>query len=165
MNFIKNIFTRIKNLGRVKKIILIVVIAVVLFVIYRSLTGSQSKTQYQTAQVTKGTLVVSLTEAGQVSVANKVSVVTQASGIVSNVYVKSGQTVDAGDKIADFTLDTAGQQRQAQAYSSLLSAQNNLQNANAQLNTLQSQEFVANQKFINDKGIPNPTDIDKLDPV
>jgi membrane fusion protein, macrolide-specific efflux system len=30
---------------------------------------------------------------------------------------------------------------------------------------LQSQEFVANQKFINDKGVPNPTDQDKLDPV
>jgi macrolide-specific efflux system membrane fusion protein len=110
-------------------------------------------------------LVVSLTEAGQVSVANKVSVVTQASGIVSNVYVKSGQSVKVGDKIADVTLDTAGQQRQAQAYSSLLSAQNNLQSANTQLYTLQSQEFVANQKFINDKGIPNPTDTDKLDPV
>jgi macrolide-specific efflux system membrane fusion protein len=109
--------------------------------------------------------VVSLTEAGQVSVANKVSIVTQASGIVSNVYVKSGQTVNAGDKIADVTLDTAGQQRQAQAYSSLLSAQNSLQSANTQLYTLQNQEFVANQKFINDKGITNPTDTDKLDPV
>jgi macrolide-specific efflux system membrane fusion protein len=106
-----------------------------------------------------------LTEAGQVAVANKVSIVTQASGIVSNVYVKSGQIVSAGDKIADVTLDTAGQQRQAQAYSSLLSAQNGLQSANTQLYTLQSQEFVANQKFINDKGIPNPTDTDKLDPV
>jgi len=165
MNFIKNIFTRIKNLGRVKKIILIVIIAVVLFVIYRSLTGSQSKTQYQTAQITKGTLVVSLTEAGQVSVANKVSVVTQASGIVSNVYVKSGQTVNAGDKIADMTFDTAGQQRQAQAYSSLLSAQNNLQNANTQLYSLQNSLFVANQKFVNDKGVSNPTDQQKTDPV
>ena len=33
------------------------------------------------------------------------------------------------------------------------------------LYTLQNQEFVANQKFINDKGIPNPTDTDKQDPV
>ena len=97
--------------------------------------------------------------------ANKVSIVTQASGIVSNVYVKSGQTVSAGDKIVDVTLDTAGQQRQAQAYSSLLSAQNSLQGASTQLYTLQNQEFVANQKFINDKGIPIPTDTDKLDPV
>jgi membrane fusion protein, macrolide-specific efflux system len=165
MNFIKSLLTRIKALGTIKKIILVIIIVVVVFFVYKSLTASKSATQYQTAQVTKGTLVVSLTEAGQVSVANKVSVVTQASGIVSNVYVKSGQTVNAGDKIADVTLDTAGQQRQAQAYSSLLSAQTNLQNANAQLNTLQSQEFVANQKFITDRGINNPTDQQKADPV
>jgi macrolide-specific efflux system membrane fusion protein len=165
MKFLKTLLTRIRNLGTIKKIILVLVIAVVAFFIFRSLTASKTTTQYQTAQVTKGTLVVSLTEAGQVAVANKVSIVTQASGIVSNVYVKSGQIVSAGDKIADVTLDTAGQQRQAQAYSSLLSAQNGLQSANTQLYTLQSQEFVANQKFINDKGIPNPTDTDKLDPV
>jgi RND family efflux transporter MFP subunit len=165
MNFIKGLLTRIKKMGTIKKIIAVIIIAVVVFFIYRGLTASKSTTQYQTAQVTKGTLVVSLTEAGQVSVANKVSIVTQTSGIVSNVYVKSGQTVSAGDKIADVTLDTAGQQRQAQAYASLLSAQNGLQSANAQLYTLQNQEFVANQKFINDKGIPNPTDTDKLDPV
>ena len=47
--------------------------------------------------------------------------------------LKADKQVSAGDKIADVTLDTAGQQRQAQAYSSLLSAQNNLQNANAQI--------------------------------
>ncbi|MGA2967839.1 MAG: efflux RND transporter periplasmic adaptor subunit [Candidatus Levyibacteriota bacterium] len=165
MNFIKNIFNRIKNLGIITKIILVIIVVVIIFFIYKSVTSSQQAPQYQTAQVTKGTLVVSLTEAGQVSVANKVSVVTQASGIVSNVYVKSGQKVNAGDKIADVTLDTAGQQRQAQAYSSLLSAQNGLQSANAQLNTLQNQEFVANQKFINDKGISNPTTQDMQDPV
>jgi len=165
MNFLRNILPRIKNLGTIKKIILVLVVAIIVFFIFKSLTAPKNTTQYQTAQVTRGTLVVSLTEAGQVSVANKVSIVTQASGIVNNVYVKSGQTVSAGDKIADVTLDTAGQQRQAQAYSSLLSAQNNLQSANTQLYTLQNQEFVANQKFINDKGIPNPTDTDKLDPV
>jgi macrolide-specific efflux system membrane fusion protein len=165
MNFIKSFITRVKNLGTIKKIILVIIVAVIIFFIFRSLTSSQSKIQYQTAQATKGTLVVSLTEAGQVSVANKVSIVTQASGIVSNVYVKSGQTVNAGDKIADVTLDTAGQQRQAQAYSSLLSAQNNLQSANTQLYTLQNALFVANQKFINDKGVQNPTDQQKTDPV
>src|ERR1035437_412809 len=165
MNFIKNVFSKIKNLGKIKKIILATIIIVVIIIVFRSLTSSKQAAQYQTAQVTRGTLVVSLTEAGQVSVANKVSIVTQASGIVSNVYVKSGQGVSAGDKIADITLDTAGQQRQAQAYSSLLSAQNSLHSANAQLYSLQNQEFVANQKFINDKGIPNPSDTDKLDPV
>jgi macrolide-specific efflux system membrane fusion protein len=165
MNFIKGLLTRLKSLGTIKKIILVIVLAVVVFIVFKSLTASKNTTQYQTAQVTKGTLVVSLTEAGQVSVANKVSIVTQASGIVSNVYVKSGQTVSAGDKIADVTLDTAGQQRQAQAYSSLLSAQNNLQNVNAQLYSLQNTLFVTNQKFVNDRGIANPSDQQKSDPV
>ena len=165
MNFIKNIFSKIKNLGKIKKIILAIIFIVIIVIVFRSLTSSKQTAQYQTGQVSRGTLVVSLTEAGQVSISNKVSIVTQASGIVSNVYVKSGQEVFAGDKIADITLDTAGQQRQAQAYSSLLSAQNGLQSANTQLYTLQNQEFVANQKFVNDKGIPNSSDTDKLNPV
>jgi macrolide-specific efflux system membrane fusion protein len=152
MSLLKNILNAIKKfVGIHKKLTAVFVIIIIAAVfIFSRLSSSASQPQYQTTQVTKGTLVVSLTEAGQVSVANKVSIVTQASGIVSNVYVKSGQTVNAGDKIADVTLDTAGQQRQAQAYSSLLSAQNGLQSANVQLYTLQNQEFVANQKFMND---------------
>jgi macrolide-specific efflux system membrane fusion protein len=165
MNLIKSIISKIKKLSVKKKIILAVVFAVVIFLIWTNFNSSKSQVQYQTAQVTKGTLVVSLTETGQVSVSNKVSIVTQASGIVSNVYVKTGDKVNAGDKIADVTLDTAGQQRQAQAYSSLLSAQNSLNSANAQIYSLQNTLFVANQKFVNDKGIANPTDQDKQDPV
>lgn len=156
---------RIKKLGFRKKIILVIIAAIIIFLVWGTLNSSKNKVQYQTAQTTKGTLVVSLTETGQVSVSNKVSVVTQASGIVSNVYVKNGDKVNAGDKIADVTLDTAGQQRQAQAYSSLITAQNSLNSANAQLYTLQNSLFVANQKFVNDKGIQNPSDQQKSDPV
>jgi len=163
---IKKFFSRIAKLKTRNKIILTIIIVLVLFFASRTLFSGSKAPQYQTGQATKGTLVVSLTEAGQVSVANKVSIVTQASGIVSNVYVKSGQKVSTGDKIADVTLDTAGQQRQAQAYSSLLSAQNGLKNANAQLYTLQNQEFVANQKFMNDavannKATNDPTYIEE----
>jgi len=168
MKLFLSIFRKIKSATfstRKRKIITLIVIIVLGFSGWRIFGGQKQATTYQTAQVEKGTLVVSLTEAGQVAVANKVSVVTQASGIVNKIYVKSGDMVNAGDKIADVTLDTAGQQRQAQAYSSLLSAQNNLQNANTQLYTLQNQLFVANQKFVNDKGVNNPTDDQKKDPV
>ena len=165
MNLLKNQFKKFQKLSVKLKAIIVIVVVIIGFFVWRNLNPSKSTSQYQTAQVTKGTLVVSLTETGQVAVANKVSVVTQASGIVSNVYVKTGDKVNAGDKMADVTLDTAGQQRQAQAYSSLLSAQNALNSANAQAYTLQNQEFVANQKFINDKGIPNPTQQDMQDPV
>lgn len=150
---------------RKRKIIALIVILVLGFFVWRIIKSNDQSVQYQTAKVEKGTLVVSLTEAGQVAVSNKVSVVTQASGIVSKIYVKSGDVINAGDRIADVTLDTAGQQRQAQAYSSLLSAQNSLQNANIQFYTLQNQLFVANQKFVNDRGVANPTTDQKNDPV
>jgi macrolide-specific efflux system membrane fusion protein len=165
MNLIKKFFAKIKNLGFKKKIILALILVIIGFFIWSNINSSKTKTAYQTSQATKGTLVVSLTETGQVSVSNKISIVTQASGIVNNVYVASGDNLNAGDKIAEVTLDTAGQQRQAQAYSALLSAQNSLNSANAQLYSLQNTLFVANQKFINDKGIQNPTDQNKQDPV
>jgi len=158
--FIKKIM-----LSTTKRKIISCVIVIVIFLGFRMLMGQKQAATYQAAEATKGTLVVLLTEAGQVAVSNKVSVVTQASGIVSKIYVKSGDTVNGGDKIADVTLDTAGQQRQAQAYSSLLSSQNNLRNAQNQLYTLQSQLFAANQRFINDRGVDNPTDDQKNDPV
>ncbi len=159
---------RIKKLAfstKKRKIITLLIVLAVLFFGWRTFKGNSQPVQYQTAAATKGTLVVSLTEAGQVVVANKVSVVTQASGIVNNIYVKSGDAVKQGDKIADVTLDTAGQQRQAQAYSSLLSAQNSLNSAQAKMNSLQSALFTANQKFVTDRGVSNPTTDQRNDPV
>lgn len=164
-------FAFIKNLKKIafstkkRKIITLLVVLVLGFFIWQMFKGNNPAVQYQTATATKGTLVVSLTEAGQVSVANKVSVVTQASGIINNIYVKSGDAVNQGDKIADITLDTAGQQRQAQAWSSYLSAQNSLNSAQAKMYSLQSALFVANQKFMNDRGVVNPSTDQKNDPV
>jgi len=148
-----------------RKLTTLLIILVLGFLGWQMLKGNNQQVQYQTAQATKGTLVVSLTEAGQVSVTNKVSVVTQASGIVNNIYVKSGDNVNSGDKIVDITLDTAGQQRQAQAWSNYLSAQNSLNSAKSKMNSLQSALFVANQKFINDRGVINPSTDQKNDPV
>jgi RND family efflux transporter MFP subunit len=162
-------FKKIKDLffsSKRKKIIALIVVLFLSFLGWKQFSvGNKTATSYQTEKVVKGTLVISLSESGTVAVSNKVSIVTQASGIVSKIYVNSGDQVKEGDKIADVTLDTAGQQRQAQAYSSLLSAQNSLQGANAQFYTLQNQLFAANQKFINDRGIANPTTDQKNDPV
>jgi membrane fusion protein, macrolide-specific efflux system len=165
MKKVNEIIHKIIKLPKKVLIILIIIILAVGYFGWTNFISAKSNPQYQTAQVTKGTLVVSLTESGQVSVANRVSIVTQASGIVKDVYVKSGDYVNAGDKIADIALDTAGQQRQAQAYSSLLSAQNSVNSANAQMYTLQNNLFVANQKFMTDRGVANPSDQQKADPV
>lgn len=103
--------------------------------------NKQNQQQYQTAQAEKGTLIVSITASGQVSAANNTSVTTQASGVVSQVYVQNDQVVKVGDKIAELDLDLDGKQRTTQAWSSYQSAQNNLASAKASLYTLQSDMF------------------------
>src|SRR5579859_2698105 len=93
------------------------IIGIVLWNIFAPKTQS---VQYQTATATKGTLISSVAASGTVSVANKVSVTTAASGVVKQIFVKSGDTVSQGDKIAEITLDNAGQQRQTAAYAQYL---------------------------------------------
>jgi len=108
------------------------------------------KVQIQTQKVERGTIVSSISASGQILTANIVNITTNTKGLVKKVYVKDGDKVWAGQKIMELTLDSDAQQKAASAYSSYLSAKNNLDSAQATLYTLQSQEFAANQKFIND---------------
>lgn len=135
----------------VKKIILIVlVLAIGWFSISRILGTNNQEPQYQTAQAENGTLITSVSASGTVSQGSSASVTTQATGIVKEVYVSDGDIVTAGQKIAEITLDTASQQKQAAAWASYLSAKNTLESAKTTIHTLQSDLFEANQKFMND---------------
>lgn len=126
------------------------VVVVTLFIVWQVVSPKTARPQYQTATVTRGTLITTVSSSGSVSVANKVSVTTQASGAIDEVYVQNGDTVSAGQTIATVKLDQSGQQKQAAAWASYLSAQNTLNSAQATQYTLQNAEFVANQKFMND---------------
>ncbi len=152
------------NLTLAKKIFILIIIIAIGWLTYGTLFKKKTQQQYATTQAEKGTLVVSVAESGTVAVANRVSISTQTSGTVNQVYVTNGDQVTAGEKIADLTLDTDGVARQAQAYASLLSAQNNLNSAQAKLNSLQSTLFKTNQVFVTDRGTANPSDQDKADP-
>lgn len=125
------------------------VIVLAAFAGYR-LWPKKAQTTYQTATVEKGTLIQTVTASGQIINSNYLPITTQASGTVKTVYVKDGEKVVAGQKIAEVTLDTAGQQKNTQAWSSYQSAKNSYANAQAQLNTLQVTLFSTNQKLIND---------------
>lgn len=116
----------------------------------KSLTAPKQQTQYQTAPVTRGDLIQSITASGTVTAGNSVDITSNATGVVTQVYVQNGDTVSQGQKIADITLDQDSQAKQAQAWSSYLSAKNSLDAAQAKLNSLQASAFQANQKFIND---------------
>jgi macrolide-specific efflux system membrane fusion protein len=126
-------------------------IAIVLvgFVVYTTFFASSSKTpQYQTATVQKGTLVVSLSESGQVSSANNTPISTSLGGVVKTLYVKNGDTVQQGDKIADLELDQASQAKQQSALASYQQAKTSLANAQAQLYSLQSSMYSNWQTYM-----------------
>ena len=161
-------FVKIKKLpfftSKKRTFITVIIIVGLTFFGVQSLSTNAQQSQYQTALVERGTIVSSLSESGQVVVANRTSVTTQASGVISEVNVKNGDTVIAGQKIAVVTLDQAGQQKQAQVWSSYLSAKTALDNANTKLYSLQSAMFskwktytdiAENSTFQNSDGSPN----------
>ncbi len=132
------------------KIVLLVTIFGMCWFIYSRVVTGRKQPQFQTVRVERGTIISTVSASGSVLTSNIVNVTTQASGVVKAVYVQDGDKVTAGQKIAEITLDKEGQQRNASAWSSYLSAKNSVDSAIVSLYTLQSAMFAANQKFMND---------------
>ncbi len=163
--FFKNVKAWFDKQVVVVKILIIGAIGLGLFFGGKNLFGTKKATiQYQTDTVTKDTLVVSLSESGVVSTANNAIISTQATGVVSKLYVKDGDAVKSGDKIAEIDLDMVGKQTAAQALSSYQSAKNNLDSAQANMYSLQSTMFsdwdtfmkiAQNGTYQNEDGTPN----------
>lgn len=103
--------------------------------------SGKKKVKYQTAKVTRGQIISSVSVSGSMLSSNIVNVTTQASGIVKKIYVTDGEKVEVGQTLMEIDLDLAGQQKNAAAWSSYLSAKNNLESAKAALYTLQSDMF------------------------
>src|SRR5581483_2165060 len=116
MQFLQNTWSFILSLSTWKKILIVIILTIVGYFGYKYFFPSANKPQYQTAQVTKGTLVVSVSESGSVASADKQPVTTAASGVVSEVDVKNGDTVSQGQVIAKIALDSTSLQKQAAAY-------------------------------------------------
>jgi len=132
---------------KILTVILIIILIILGLGAWRFLGGKGQQPQYQTAKVERGTIVSSVNASGKVLTANLVSITTSASGIVKEVYVKDGDTVSAGQKITEIILDQQGQQKNAAAWSSYLSAKNNIDAASATAYTLRSAKDTAWKKF------------------
>lgn len=143
--FMRKIFS-----NRLRATITIVLLLGSGFFGWQKLNAQTAKPQYQTAQAERGSLISSITASGSITAGNSVNITTGATGVVSNVYVKNGDSVIQGQKLADITLDQASQAKQASAWASYLSAKSNLDIAKAKINSLQAAGFKANQAFIND---------------
>ena len=140
-----------RGLSRVKKALVLLVIAGAGWWGYKAwAAGRAAEPLYQTGQVEKGTLVVTVSGSGTVTTANNASVTTTAGGVVSRVLVKNGDTVRAGAALTVLDPDQSSRQAYMQASAAYQSAKNSLESAKSRLYSLNSAMFAANQKLIND---------------
>lgn len=117
-----------------KRLIGAIVLVVVVLIGWRvSAARAAAKPRYQTATVQKGTIVSSVSASGKAISTNILTINTQATGVVKAVYVKDGDKVFAGQKIAEITLDSDGALANAKAWQNLSSAQNSYRSTQASL--------------------------------
>jgi HlyD family secretion protein len=111
-----------------------------------------STASLQTAQVARGTLVVSVSAAGTIASPQMATVAWQTSGTVGQVHVQVGDVVNPGDTLME--LDASRPDRSMiQAQVELISAQQNLDNlltpptdaqlAQAELNVVQARQAIS----------------------
>lgn len=135
-----------------KKVIVVILIGLVVsYWGYTRLSGGKnSKETYQTATAERGTLVVSLTASGSVTSANNSPVLTDATGVVTRLYVKEGDTVKSGQKLAELELDQDSRQRYLQESANYQSAKNSLASARASSYSANTTMWVAHEKLMGD---------------
>jgi len=131
----------------------VIIIALVLYGGYRTyaaLTAVPVETHYVTATVATGTVVAALTETGQVSASQQLTLSPQASGQVVGVYVTPGQQVYAGQTIAQLDATDALQSLQS-AKLSLATAQltynQDTATSTLQLNLVNAQSDATNAQI------------------
>lgn len=121
--FLKNI-TRRKGL----LVVIILVLIGVAYFGYQSTKGVDTTPHYTLTDLTKGTLVVSISGSGQVIASNQLDIKPQASGLVTAVNVKQGDLVKAGQVLA--VID------QRSAAASVLQSKSSVASAQASYNKL-----------------------------
>jgi len=157
-------FSNILRLSWVRQLLVLAVIIGIGWFVYVSFFASKKgQQQYQTAQAQRGTIISTVNESGNVTSTSQAGVGSPTTGIVTEIYVKNHDEVKRGQNLFKVK-SIATAQEIASAYASYLSATNNLKSAQAKMNSLQATLFVANQAFVTDRGVINPSDDQKADP-
>ncbi|MEI6352793.1 MAG: HlyD family efflux transporter periplasmic adaptor subunit [Candidatus Nomurabacteria bacterium] len=141
------------NFVKTRKILSGLILVILIYIIYKLFFSGTATTVtiYNIDTASKQTVVSYLSESGQVSVNGSVDIKSQVSGQITSVKVKSGDSVKAGQLIATVNSDTAyttlqqaklsyesakvsyAKATSPAATTSVLTAQNNLNNSNSSL--------------------------------
>ncbi len=161
---IKNIFGWFQSFSLKKKIIVVVVAGVLIFLISGPLLAGNKQQQVTTYTVKKATIVDTVSESGNVQ-SNQLTVYSVSNGVIEELYVENGQTVQKGDKLFKVK-STASDQDKASAYANYLSAQATLNSSQSTDHSLRSSMYTAwntyknlasNSTYENSDGSPNTT--------
>ncbi len=147
---------------KARKIFFIPLFAIILFFVARTILLQKPNTEL-TYMVKQEDLVDTVQVSGTYTTASQIQVTSPTNGTISELYVENGQEVKKGDPLFHVQ-SSATQDQQNAAYANYLLAKTTINADTAKLNTLQSLMFQANQTFVKDKGIQNPSDSDKADP-
>ncbi len=151
--------TRLRN-----KIFVIIAILVIGFFINRNIQSANAKPQYLTQAVEKSNVAQIVSETGNIETAGRVDVYSTSTGIIEEIYADDGTPVEINQNLFKVR-STATDQEKAGAYADYINAQNTLNAAKSKMNSLKAALFNANEEFVNSRGIDNPSDDQKADPV
>lgn len=115
------------------KIALISILILVLgaFIFNRVTASQNNKVQYKTEVAEKGTLINSITASGTITSGSTTYITTGVVGTVKKVYVKNGDTVKKGQKLAEVTLSDDANETQTTAWANYLNALEKVKTAQA----------------------------------
>lgn len=111
--------------------IVVLLVLTAIFLAWRTFQQGKSQSHFQTAAATRGNLLVTISASGSIISGGSTNVTTQASGMITHLYVTQGQAVVAGQKLADMQLDQPGQKKRDQLWSKYLTAKNFLEDQKA----------------------------------
>ena len=135
----KNFLNKIKTFVVKHKIVssfLLILIVLIGYWSYNKITNTTGITRYVLSPVTKGTIVSTISDSGQVSATSQVNIAPTVSGALTDVKVSPGDKVTAGQTL--FVIDDTNAQK------TVRDAEINLQNANLALQKLQLQNSNTN---------------------
>jgi macrolide-specific efflux system membrane fusion protein len=104
-----------------KGIIVVVVLALIGLGVSQAFGQQNSKPEYQTAQVQKGTIISTVTASGNITSSSQAGVGSPTTGIITEIYVKNGDMVTQGQPLFKVK-STASAQEIASAWASYQSA-------------------------------------------
>lgn len=108
------------------KVLVILAVVGIAYFGYAKIFKRTAAVTYQTTKVVKGTLISSIAATGSITAGNTTNISTKASGTVTKVYVKNGDSVKKGQKILDITLDNDGIENRSLAWQTYLKAKENV---------------------------------------